>query len=211
MSGDVAAALREPWDSLRRQREAAEFGVWIFLGSEALLFAGLLLAFAVNRTLHPAGFAASGRETDIVFGTVNTLVLLTSSLAMAVGSEAARAGLRRLALRALATVLLLGLTFLVLKGFEWAKDLREQLWPGAGFRLAEPGARLFFGLYWTMTALHALHLAGGLAVVGWLSWQGWRGTRPLGSPAFQVAALYWHLVDVVWILLYPLLYLGGRA
>ena len=207
----MSEALREPWDSPRRQREAAQFGTWVFLGSEAMLFAGLLLAFAVNRWLHPAGFAAAGRETDVVLGTANTLLLLTSSAAMAVGSEAARAGLRRLALRGMAAVLLLGAGFLALKGFEWSEDLRRSLWPGDGFRLTEPGARLFFGLYWATTALHALHLTGGLLVIAWFAWQARRGDRPLSSPAFQAVALYWHLVDVVWIVLYPLLYLGGRA
>lgn len=207
----MSAALREPWDSLRRQREAASFGTWVFLGSEALLFAALILAFAANRALHPEAFAIAGRETNVAYGAANTLVLLTSSLTMAVGAEAARAGLRTLALRALGLTLALGLAFLAIKGFEWREDIREHLWPGPGFKLENPEAQLFFALYWIMTGLHALHLAGGIGAVGWLSWQAWRRDRPLRSPAFEAAALYWHLVDVVWVFLYPLLYLGGRA
>ena len=215
MSGAAAAtqpdALREPWGSIRRQREAASFGTWVFLASEALLFSGLILAFAFNRATHPDAFLAAGRETDVVFGTANTLVLLTSSLTMAVGAEAARAGARRWALPALALTVLLGLAFLTIKGFEWRQDFHEHLFPGAGFKLDQPAAQLFFALYWCMTALHGLHVTGGLALISFLTWQGWRGARPLDSPAYEAAALYWHLVDIVWVFLYPLLYLGGRT
>ncbi|MFT8244735.1 cytochrome c oxidase subunit 3 [Roseomonas sp. BN140053] len=207
----MSGALREPWGSLRRQREAASFGTWVFLGSEALLFAGLILAFAFNRALHPEAFAAAGHETNLVFGMANTLVLLTSSLAAAVAAEAARARLRTLALRALGLTILLGFLFLAIKGFEWREDVREHLFPGQGFRLEQPEAQIFFALYWITTALHGLHLCGGLGALGWLFWQAWRGTRPLESPAFEAAALYWHLVDVVWVFLFPLLYLGGRV
>lgn len=207
----MSEALREPWDSLRRQREAASFGMWVYVGSEALLFAGLILAFAANRFLHPEAFAAAGRETNVIYGTVNTLVLLTSSLTMAVGAEAARARLRTLALRALAATLALGLAFLVIKGFEWREDILQHLLPGPGFKLDNPETQIFFALYWIMTALHGLHLTGGLGAVGWLSWQAWRGERALRSPAFEAVALYWHLVDIVWVFLYPLLYLGGRT
>jgi cytochrome c oxidase subunit III len=202
---------REPWDSVRRQREAVAFGTWIFLGSEALLFGGLIAALLVNRVLHADAFAIAGRETDVILGTANTLILLTSSLAMAVGAEAARAGLRRLALGGLAATAVLGAAFLALKGLEWRHDLHGQLWPGEGFRLAEPEARIFFALYWVITALHGLHLLLGIGLVSWLAAGAWRGTRALRSPVFEAVALYWHLVDVVWIFLYPLLYLGGRA
>jgi cytochrome c oxidase subunit 3 len=207
----LSLALRQPWDSLRRQREAASFGMWIFLGSEVMLFGGLMLALAVNRTLHPEAFAAAGRETNIVFGTANTAVLLTSSMAMAVGAEAARARLRRLAFAGMAVTVLLGLAFLVIKGVEWHEDISEHLVPGAGFKLHDPAAQLFFALYWIMTGLHGLHVSGGICVIVWLAGQAWRGARPIDSPVFEGAALYWHLVDIVWVFLYPLLYLGGRA
>ena len=204
-------ALRKPWGSLRRQREAASLGMWIFLSSEALLFSGLILAFAVNRFLHPVGFVAAGQETNVVLGTVNTLVLLTSSLSMAIGAEAARAGVRKLTLRALSATIVLAFAFLVIKSFEWRKDLAEHLFPGTAFKLADATAQIFFAFYWFMTGLHGLHVTAGICAIGWLTWQAWRGKRGLRSPAFEVAALYWHLVDVVWVFLYPLLYLGGRA
>ncbi|WP_342452802.1 cytochrome c oxidase subunit 3 [Pararoseomonas indoligenes] len=207
----MSGALREPWRSLRRQREAAAFGTWIFLGGEAMLFAGLILAFAVMRALHPAGFILAGRETEVALGTANTAILLTSSLTMAVAAEAARAELRRATLWGMGLTLALGAAFLAVKGFEWSSDLEKHLFPGDGFALAEPSAQIFFALYWIMTSLHAMHMLGGMTVVAWLGWQAWRRARPLRSPAFEAAALYWHLVDIVWIVLYPLLYLGGRA
>lgn len=208
MSG---GALREPWHSLRRQREAASFGMWLFLASEALLFGGLILAFIATRWFHPAAFAAAGREADIVYGTANTLLLLTSSLTVAVGAQAARAGLPRLAGRALGLTLALGLAFLCLKGLEWRADLAKGLWPGPGFALEQPAARFAFAFYWLLTGLHGLHLLGGLSAIAWLAGQAALGRRPWRSPAFEAAALYWHLIDVVWVFLYPLLYLDGRA
>jgi cytochrome c oxidase subunit 3 len=204
-------ALREPWESLRRQREAASFGMWIFLGSEALLFGGLIMAFAANRLLHPEAFAAAGHETNVVLGTANTLVLLTSSLTMAVGAEAARAELRRLTLIALSLTIALALAFLVIKGFEWREDFHEHLWPGPGFKLSDPPTQIFFAFYWVMTGLHGLHVTGGILVIAWMAWQAWTRRRALRSPAFESVALYWHLVDIVWVFLYPLLYLGSRA
>jgi cytochrome c oxidase subunit 3 len=210
-----ARLLHEPWRSPRRQDQAASFGMWIFLGSEALLFGGLLLAFATTQFLHAAGFAEAGRETEVMLGTANTLVLLTSSMAVAVAVEAGRAERRRLALGGLAVAVLLGLAFLAVKGFEWHSDIAKGLLPGRGRlqgHLAEvPGAALFLAFYWLLTGLHGLHVVGGLSLLAFVGWQIWRGSRPLGSPALEAAGLYWHLVDVIWVLLYPLLYLGGRA
>ena len=209
MSG--AAALHKPWRSLRRERAAASFGVWIFIGSEAMFFAAVLLAFATYRSLWPDAFAAAGRETNVALGTANTALLLTSSLAMAVGTEAARAGLRRLTLAGLAATVALGIGFLAVKGFEYREDIHRHLFPGAGFALPSPQAQIFFAFYWLTTGVHALHLTIGIGLTGLLLAQAWRGTRPLASPAFEGAGLYWHFVDLVWIFLYPLLYLGGRA
>jgi len=165
----------------------------------------------VMRALNPAAFAAAGHETNVVFGTVNTAIQLTSSLSMAVAAEASRAELRTTTLRGLAITWMLGLSFLVVKGFEYREDIHEHLIPGPNFPLAEPSAQIFFALYWIMTALHAIHMTAGLTVVAWLTWQGWSGRRPLRSPAYEAVALYWHLVDIVWVFLYPLFYLGGRT
>lgn len=211
MTARPLPALRPPFASLQRQRLATEFGMWLFLGSEALLFAGLIALFLALRYLHTDAFLAAGRATGILYGTVNTALLLTSSLTMAIGAEAARAGLRRACLLGLVLTLALGLAFLAVKGLEYRDDLARHLLPGPGFALPDPAAQLFFGFYWLATGLHALHLTGGMAGVAWFTWQAWRRERPLASPAFAAMALYWHLVDIVWVILFPLLYLGGRA
>jgi cytochrome c oxidase subunit 3 len=211
MTARPLPALRPPFASLQRQRLAASFGMWLFLGSEALLFAGLIAVFLSLRFLHTEPFLAAGRETGILYGTVNTVILLASSLTMAIGAEAARARLRRACLVGLAFTLALGLAFLAVKGLEYRDDLARHLLPGPNFPLPDPAAQLFFGFYWIATGLHALHLTGGMVGVAWLLWQAWRRERPLASPAFEAMALYWHLVDIVWVILFPLLYLGGRA
>jgi cytochrome c oxidase subunit 3 len=203
--------LHEPWRSAQRQDRGASFGMWIFLGSEALLFGGLLLAFAVTRALHVEEFRQAGRATDVVLGTANTMILLTSSLAIAVAVEAARAGHRRLALGGLLAGMLLGLGFLGVKAFEWHSDIAEGLFPGGPALRDAPGAQLSLSFYWLLTGLHGLHVVGGLSLLGWMGWQVWRRLRPLRSPGVEAAGLYWHLVDVVWVFLYPLLYLDGRA
>lgn len=211
MSEARAAALHKPWRSPRRERAGASLGTWVFLGGEAMFFSGALLAYAVYRSLWPDAFAAAGRETNIVLGTVNTALLLTSSLAMAAAAEGARAGLRRLTLGCLAATTALGLAFLVVKGFEYREDILRHLVPGSGFRLGDPPAQIFFAFYWLLTGVHALHLSIGIGLTTTLLVQAWRRSRPLASPAFEGAGLYWHFVDLVWILLYPLLYLVGRS
>jgi len=203
--------LHEPWQGQRRQRYAATVGMWLFLGSEALLFGGMLVAFLLCRSLQPEGFATAAAETDIAIGTANTLLLLTSSAAVAVGAEAARQGLRRWALPALGATLALGLAFLVLKGFEWRSDILGRLWPGPGFRLHAPGSEMFFAFYWALTGLHAAHMVGGLGAISWFTVEVLLGRRSLRSAAFEAMALYWHLIDIVWVFLFPLLYLDGRS
>jgi len=208
----AAQVLRKPWDELARQREAATFGIWVFLASEALFFGSLLLLYAVYRISHPQGFVIAGRETDIWFGTINTAVLMTSSLTMAVASQAATADMRKRTIWCLAATAALGALFLVLKGFEYAEDLERNLWPGSHFALKAPGAQLFFALYWTLTGVHAIHLTIGMTLTGRLIMLGsLRRIQLRENPQVEVTALYWHLVDVIWIILYPLIYLMGRS
>lgn len=206
------AFLRPPFENLRRQHMAVSFGVWVFLVSEILLFSGLFAAYSVYRITHPDGFLAAARETDIVYGTVNTAILMTSSLSIAIAGRAARAEFFTFARRLLMVTFTLGLVFLVLKGFEYKEDVEKHLLPGPHFAFAQTGARLFFTLYWVMTGVHALHVTGGLAAIvrlvvasrhnpAWLA----------GTASEEATALYWHLVDVIWIVLYPLLYLAGRS
>lgn len=210
---DASPLLEEPWADLARQRDASKLGIWIFLASEVLFFGALFLGYSVYRYQHPAAFLAAARETNIWYGTANTFVLLTSSLTMAIAAQAAdaNAGFRRTIRWCLTATALLGLAFLVIKGFEYKEDIEERLLPGPDFKLALPAAQIFFAFYWTTTAVHAVHLTIGIALVTRLAWIGFRHKVPLeGNPQLQVTALYWHLVDIIWIFLYPLLYLPGR-
>ncbi len=188
------------------------FGMWVFLASEVLFFGGLFVAYLYGRTHWPEGWAAASRRTDVVLGTVNTAVLLTSSalvaLAVACDEHPRR---RRLVARLLAATAALGLAFLVVKGVEWHAEWREGLVPGPAFALAAvPGAQEFFALYFVMTGLHAVHMAVGVAVLAALARGRAHGRAWASVPHAEVAALYWHFVDVVWIFLYPLLYLVSR-
>lgn len=208
----TGAFLKPPFETLERQHVAVSFGMWVFLGSEILLFAGLFAGYSVYRNLYAAGFLAGARETDIVYGTVNTAILMTSSLSIAVAGRAARAGFGEMAWRLLIATIALGLLFLVLKGFEYREDIGKHLVPGPGFPLAQKGAQLFFTYYWVMTGVHAIHVTCGLIAVGRLAVASRRNLAWLaGSASEDATALYWHLVDVIWIVLYPLLYLTGRA
>lgn len=211
---ETSGLLREPWEHFSRQREAGKFGVWVFLASEILFFGALMLTYAVCRIEHSQAFAAAGRQTNVWYGTVNTAVLLTSSLTMAVASQAAesRQSLRRLVLGCLLATAALGLAFIVVKGFEYKEDIDKHLVPGSQFALPEPGAQLFYGLYWLVTGVHALHLSIGIVLVCRLVLLGYRRKIEVRqNPEIEVTALYWHLVDVVWIFLYPLIYLPGRS
>lgn len=211
---EAEALLRKPWSEVSRQREGSTFGIWVFLASEVLFFGALFLTYAVNRFEHPEAFTAAARETDIWYGTVNTAILLTSSLTMAVGSQAAaaRADFRRLVLWCLAGTAALGMAFLVVKGFEYKEDIDKHLIPGAGFPLKEPAAQIFFALYWLITGVHAIHLSIGIVLVCRLWLLGVLGRLQIDrNPELEVTALYWHLVDIIWIFVYPLIYLPGRS
>jgi cytochrome c oxidase subunit 3 len=181
-----------------RRAAAARLGMWVFIGSEVLFFGGLMLAYLYGRTHWPHGFALASRRTDVVLGTLNTALLLTSSAVIALAVH------KRQAITPLLWITVaLGAAFLVVKGMEYHHEFTEHLFPGDGFALAATtGAELFFMLYFVTTALHALHLLAGMGGVSVLAWRRLRCIEPM--------ALYWHFVDVVWIFLYPLLYLVER-
>jgi cytochrome c oxidase subunit 3 len=193
--------------------DTAQLGMWVFLASEVLFFGGLFLAYLHGRSHWPSGFAAASRHTDVLLGSVNTALLLSSSalvaLAVACHAHAPRRGRVPWLLGAAAA---LGLAFLAIKGVEYRHEWQQGLFPGPGFALAhEPGAALFFLLYFVTTGLHALHLAIGIAVLGSFAWGTARLAPWTPQRRVEAAGLYWHFVDVVWIFLYPLLYLVGRA
>jgi cytochrome c oxidase subunit 3 len=208
-------ALGEQYNTLEQQHTASEMGMWIFLATELMLFGGLFTAYTVYRTAYSAGFAEGSRHLDLLYGGVNTAVLLTSSLTMALAIRAAQLGNRRGLTRALALTALLGLVFLVIKGVEYQKHVAEGMVPGLVWTYQGPlttQVELFFFAYFTMTALHSIHLGLGVVTVAVFAVLASRGAF-LGErhTPVEMLGLYWHFVDVVWLFLLPLLYLFGAA
>jgi cytochrome c oxidase subunit 3 len=207
--------LVHQFDDLEQQHEAGELGMWIFLCTEVMFFGGLFLAYTIYRTQDEAAFAAAGRELDLFWGTVNTVVLLTSSLTMALAGHAARSMERSRLLMLLAATIILGSIFIGIKGLEYYHKYEHGLMPLRGLTfewsgIARGHAELFFVLYFLMTGVHALHMLIGLGVLLVLLGKAARG-QLLGSfsAPVHIAGLYWHFVDIVWVFLFPLLYLIG--
>lgn len=199
----------------------ARMGMWVFLGSEIMFFGPVFFAYLYGRHAFPDAFALASRHTDLFCGTLNTAILLTSSLAIALavqeaerlaGDSPARSGL----LRMLDATVLLGLLFIVVKGYEYAQDWSEGLVPGGSFHMAAPAAdqtaaQLFYFIYFFSTLLHALHLIIGIGLVLYCRQELARAVDHDASRRLDIVALYWHFVDIIWIFLFPVLYLGGRS
>jgi len=210
--------LAHHFATAQQQHDTATLGMWMFLATELMLFGGLFLAYSVYRVRNPAEFEAASNHLNLVFGAVNTVVLLTSSLTMALAVYWARTGQRSLLILGLVLTALLGAAFLVIKGFEYHGDYQDNLMPGLAFdaqEWVERGLRpervkMFLVIYYTMTGLHAVHLIIGITVLAILTVL---ACRDRFTPAYyypiEVGGLYWHFVDVIWVLLLPLLYLAG--
>jgi cytochrome c oxidase subunit 3 len=199
---------------LRQQEHAARLGMWGFLSTEVLFFGGLVLMYARYRMAYPDGFAEAARHTEIVIGTVNTAVLLTSSFLVAWAVAAVKLGGNRPAAVLFESAAVLGVLFLGLKAVEYRQEYHEHLVPGLNFAFAGPhagAAELFYGFYFVATGLHALHLTIGIVALAVIARRARRGGYSARYHApLTVAGLYWHFVDVVWIFLFPLIYLPGR-
>jgi cytochrome c oxidase subunit 3 len=209
-----ARHLAHHFDDLEQQHDAATLGMWVFLVTEVMFFGGVFLAYIVYRGEFPAAFAQASNRLDLRLGTANTVVLITSSLTMALAVWGGSRGDRRTLLLALAATMALGAAFLGVKGYEYAHKFHEHLVPGLGFRYpgAEgPQVQLFFSLYFVLTGVHALHMVIGLGLLTVLVLRARRGAFDAGwSTPVELVGLYWHFVDIVWIFLFPLLYLIGR-
>ncbi len=209
-----ASALKEQFFDLEQQHEADLLGMWIFLATEILFFGGLFMAYIVYRSRYPVGFDEASNHLHVVLGTINTLVLLFSSFTMAAAVHCAQRGRRTLLCVLLLLTAALGASFLAIKFFEWHLEAADALLPGPRFSYSgayRNPAQLFFWLYFGMTGLHALHLSIGVITVLLLSILAWRGAYTAEHHVtVEVVGLYWHYVDIVWLFLYPLLYLGGR-
>jgi cytochrome c oxidase subunit III len=214
--------LAHHFDSLEQQRETSNLGMWVFLVTEIMFFGGLFLAYIVYRVRWPEVFADASHHLDTVAGAVNTGILIGSSLTMALSIWAAQVNRRKLIVVFLLATMALGTVFLGVKAFEYSHKWHDHLVPGAGFvyttenpeLAADPytarHAEIFFSLYFIMTGIHALHMIIGIGVLGVLAVLAWRGhyDRDYHNP-LEVSGLYWHFVDIVWIFLFPLLYLIG--
>jgi cytochrome c oxidase subunit III len=214
----VARAVSVPaeqFDSLEQQRQAATFGMWVFLVTEVMLFGGMFAAYAYCRFLYPAGFAEGSRHMELALGGTNTAVLIVSSLTIALAVHAAQNGERKAFKRYLGLTIVLGLVFLAVKGLEYWHHAADHLVPGAAFVFEGPlrsQVELFFFFYFVMTGIHALHLTIAVCLVAWLLALARRGHfTPEAHNPVEVVGLYWHFVDIVWLFLLPLLYLVGHA
>jgi cytochrome c oxidase subunit 3 len=229
-------ALQHHFENMEQQREAGTLGMWVFLVTEIMFFGGMFLAYTLYRTQYPAAFASASNHLDLTLGAVNTVVLILSSLTMALAVYSAQTGKRRNLIICLVLTITLGLTFLGIKAVEYHDKYVDhlipgQLLPGNPFnpQVQEhgtpydkhklhllPGAtvknvEMFYWIYFAMTGMHALHMIIGLGIMAVLVIMAWRGRfSPEYHAPVEISGLYWHFVDIIWIFLFPLLYLLGR-
>ncbi len=198
-------------DEAARQ-DAAHLGMWIFLATEVLLFAALFAAYSLYRMAYPELFHQAREHMDLALGTINTYVLVSSSVLVALAIASIRKGRELAAGALLAGAVLLGIAFLCIKGMEYAHHAEDKALPGAHYAFhafAVPGASLYFTLYWIMTGVHAVHVTVGVGVLSVLCGQALSGKfNAAYHTPLELGGMYWHLVDIVWLFLWPLLYLS---
>jgi len=216
-------ALLHHFATEEQQKDASNLGMWIFLGTEVMFFGGLFCAYLIYRHWYFGDFGAASTSINAKLGGANTAVLICSSLTVVLAIWAAQTSRRALLIGMLILTMLFGLVFLGIKGIEYKDKFEEHHVPGASFSFHEllPGhtdqyanpqhAQIFFALYFIMTGLHALHMIVGLGIFTWLFWMAWKGRfTPEYYTPMEIGGLYWHFVDIVWIYLFPLLYLIDR-
>lgn len=201
--------MTELTHSEHKDYTGAKLGMWLFLFTELLLFGGMFLVYSVYREMNAADFHEAGREMSVLLGAVNTVVLLTSSLTMALAISSIKRGERGRSVRCQAATLFFGLVFLVNKYFEWSSHIGKGLYPGSPDLLAmSHGKILFFGLYYVMTGIHGLHVIAGMTAISFTLVFTLRGSiTERDYVKLENTGLFWHLVDVIWIYLFPLFYL----
>ena len=207
--------LQHHFDSMPQQAEASTLGMWVFLVTEIMFFGGLFMAYLVYRWQSPMGFQEASHHLDIFWGALNTALLIISSLTMALAVRAAQTSQPAMTqVKWLVATMILGTGFLGIKVIEYTDKFTHHLVPGPNFQwtgLYPKPAEQFYSLYFAMTGLHALHMIIGIGIMLVITWMAWRKTfdTEYYTPV-EVAGLYWHFVDIVWIFLFPLLYLIGR-
>jgi cytochrome c oxidase subunit 3 len=221
--------LRHHFETIQQQHEASSFGMWLFLLTEFMLFGGMFMAYMVYRNWYYPAFVAGSDQLSIVAGTINTLILITSSLTMALAVHAARMKRQKSLVRLLITTIFLGVVFLGIKATEWHKEWVDHHVPGINFSVEEfvnPPAgshekalpldlaertQVYFSLYFAMTGMHALHMIIGICLLAFLAIQASGGAYTQGYfSSVENIGLYWHFIDIVWTFLFPLLYLVNR-
>jgi cytochrome c oxidase subunit 3 len=233
-------AHQHQFETMGQQKEAAVLGMWTFLLTEILFFGGLFMAYMLYRIWYHDAFVAASSSIVLFWGALNTVVLIASSLTMALGVRASQTDRPRATVGWLLATILLGCVFLGVKVIEYADKFEHRHVPGADFVWAEPGhepaadraagaateqaldaaeaarlqqhTQIFFSLYFTMTGLHALHMIVGVGLMAVITWMAWKGkfSSAWYTPV-EMSGLYWHFVDIVWIYLFPLLYLIDRS
>ncbi|HJQ39848.1 MAG TPA: cytochrome c oxidase subunit 3 [Thermoanaerobaculia bacterium] len=207
--------LQHHFEDLGQQHEASTLGMWFFVAQEILFFGGIFCAYAVYRNMYPEAWSAGAHHQNSTIGLFNTIILIGSSLTMALAVWGAQSAKRKFTTLMLVLTLVLGMAFVGVKGFEYREHIKEGLFPGSHFTYvhhANPaltrGVELFMVFYFTMTGLHALHMIIGAGLLIWFIKRAWRGDfgEEYYSPV-EIMGLYWHFVDIVWIFLFPLLYL----
>ena len=204
--------LQHHFYTMEQQLEASVLGMWVFLVTEIMFFGGLFMAYIVYRHLYPEAWVAGSNHLNVPLGALNTAVLICSSLTMVLAVRAAQIGSRSGQIVNLILTILFGTTFLVVKYFEYAEKFEHHLVPGPNFDPAlDRAQQLFFSLYFVMTGVHAAHMIIGIGIMLVVLVMAWRGRfSPSYYTPVEVSGLYWHFVDIVWIFLFPLLYLIGR-
>ncbi|MFP2956828.1 cytochrome c oxidase subunit 3 family protein [Myxococcus sp. 1LA] len=206
----VVPQARHFGDESARQG-AAHMGMWVFLASEVMLFTALFTAYALYRLAYPEVFHLGRTHMDVMLGTLNTYVLVSSSILVALAIASIRAGSELAACALLSGAVLLGVAFLSIKGIEYAHHAHDKALPGAHYAYAKfaiPGANLYFTLYWVMTGIHALHVTVGIGVLAVMAFRTLGGSFSAAyHTPLELGGMYWHLVDVIWLFLWPLLYL----
>jgi cytochrome c oxidase subunit 3 len=211
---ESAVGLKHHFDDLEQQHAAGSLGMWVFLVTEIMFFGGLFVGYTAYRWKFPEAFAAASQQVDLLLGTINTAVLIGSSLTMALAVYYAQRGGRKTLILCLLLTMLLGSVFLGIKLVEYNHKYEHHLFPGTGFEFEgalSRQAQLFFVFYFVMTGTHALHMVIGLGLLAVLVYQAYRDYfSPAHYAPVDITGLYWHFVDIVWIFLFPLLYLIDR-
>ncbi|HEX3738474.1 MAG TPA: cytochrome c oxidase subunit 3 family protein [Terriglobales bacterium] len=215
--------LRHHFADVVQQRNAASLGMWWFLGTEIMFFGGMFCGYLVYRRAYFPDFAAGSRSLNLIAGTLNTAVLICSSLTVALAVRASQLGKRKQLVNLLLATIFFGVCFLAIKGYEWRDeyihhhvptfyfDAHDLVRENPNLHLDPQHTKIFFSLYFALTGVHALHMIVGIGIFSVITFMAWRGKfNPEYHTPVEIAGLYWHFVDIVWIYLFPLLYLIDR-